>query len=142
MYSKHELAEKEKKQVFYSANKECAIYIELASIIDKIPDSKSGGSELKLDNPLLMKYRDQILKLAEGNGITNVRVFGSFARNEQGPESDLDLLVELQPGSTGLDLGGFLMDVSELMKRKVDVVTDKALHPKIREQVLHEAIVL
>jgi len=62
-----------------------------------------------------------------------------MSRDDAHPNSDVDLLVELEPGRSGLALGGFLMDVSELLDRKVDVVTEQALHPKIREIVLREA---
>jgi len=62
-----------------------------------------------------------------------------MARDEAREDSDVDLLVELEPGRSGLALGGFLMDVSELLGRKVDVVTEKALHPRIRGTVLREA---
>jgi len=90
-------------------------------------------------DPLVEKNRQQILSIAHENGVRNMRVFGSMACNEANEESDLDLLVELEEGRTGLALGGFLSDVSELVQRKVDVVTEKSLHPRIREKVLHEA---
>ncbi len=88
---------------------------------------------------LVEKYRNKILSLAKKNGILNVRVFGSMARNDAGPDSDLDLLVDIKKGKSGLSLGGFLVDVSKLIHRKVDVVTEKSLHPKIKNKVLHEA---
>ena len=71
-----------------------------------------------------------------------VRVFGSMARGDAGAESDVDLLVELEHGRTLLDLGALLMDLQDLLHRKVDVLTEAALHPKIREQVLREAVPL
>lgn len=92
----------------------------------------------KMDS-LIEKYRNQILSLAKENGVRNVRVFGSMARNEAAPDSDLDLLVDLEKGKSGLALGGFLVDISELIHRKVDVVTEKSLHPRIKNKVLHEA---
>jgi hypothetical protein len=91
---------------------------------------------------IIEKNRQLILKIAERNGVTNVRVFGSMVRNEADVDSDVDFLVDLAPGSSGLALGGFLIDVSELLHRKVDVVTEKALHPKISSRVLHEASLL
>lgn len=86
--------------------------------------------------------RERILDFAKINGVTNIRVFGSFARNEQTTTSDVDFLVDLEPDRTGLDLGGFLMDMHDLLNRQVDVVTEQALHPVIREKVLNEAIQL
>ncbi|NOY16940.1 MAG: nucleotidyltransferase family protein [Gammaproteobacteria bacterium] len=88
---------------------------------------------------IVEQYRSQILSLAKENGVRNVRVFGSMARNEARQDSDLDLLVDIEKGKSGLALGGFLADVTELTHRKVDVVTEKSLHPRIREKVLHEA---
>lgn len=90
-------------------------------------------------NPLVEKYRQQILQIAHENGVRNVRVFGSMSRDDANENSDLDLLVELEKGRTGFALGGFLQDVSELVHRKVDVVTEKSLHPAIHDKVLSEA---
>jgi predicted nucleotidyltransferase len=88
---------------------------------------------------IIEKNRQSIIQIAERNGVTNVRVFGSMVRDEANTDSDVDFLVDLSPGSSGLALGGFLIDVSELLHRKVDVLTEKALHPKISFQVLDEA---
>lgn len=131
-------------QVQYRANMDCPIYEELRRILEKLTDSvkvepKIGQTKM---SELVEKYRSQILSIAREKGIRNVRVFGSMARNEAGPESDLDLLVEIDKGKSGFALGGFLIGVSELVHRKVDVVTEKSLHPKIREKVLNEAIAL
>lgn len=128
-------------QVQYRANMDCPIYEELRRILEKLTDSvkvepKIGQTKM---SELVEKYRSQILSIAREKGIRNVRVFGSMARNEAGPESDLDLLVEIDKGKSGFALGGFLIGVSELVHRKVDVVTEKSLHPKIREKVLNEA---
>jgi predicted nucleotidyltransferase len=83
--------------------------------------------------------RRQILTLATKNGVKNVRVFGSMVRGDVHPGSDVDLLVELMAGKTAFALGGFLMDVQDLLNRPVDVVTENALYPAIRERVLKEA---
>ncbi len=125
-------------QVRYRANPDCLIFEELKRIIEKTSKNKPEYGKEKMDD-IVEKHRQQILTLAKKNGIRNVRVFGSMARNEANPDSDLDLLVELEEGSTGFALGGFLHDVSNLVHRKVDVVTEKSLHPSLREKVLHEA---
>ncbi len=83
--------------------------------------------------------RDDILRLAARRGAHNVRLFGSVARNEAGPESDVDFLVDLEPGRSLLDLGGLLMDLQKLLERKVDVVTETGLRPRLRPRVLREA---
>ena len=125
-------------QVRYRANPDCLIFDELKQIIEKTSENKPEYRKVKMDD-IVEKHRQQILTLAKKNGIRNVRVFGSMARNEAKPDSDLDLLVELEEGSSGFALGGFLHDVSNLVHRKVDVVTEKSLHPSLREKVLHEA---
>ncbi len=88
---------------------------------------------------LIENHRAEILALAERRGIHDVRVFGSMARGDADDASDVDLLVTLPPGTSGLALGGLLMDVQDLLQRRVDVVTDRALHPALRDRVLKEA---
>lgn len=88
---------------------------------------------------LVDSHRDEILRIAAQYGAGNVRLFGSAARGEADPDSDVDLLVDLEPGRSLLDLGGMLMDVQELLGRSVDVVTEAGLRRRIREQVLREA---
>jgi len=83
--------------------------------------------------------REDILRLAARRGARNVRLFGSVARNEAGPDSDVDFLVDLEPGRSLLDLGGLLMDLQELMGCKVDVVTETGLRPRLRPRVLRDA---
>lgn len=88
---------------------------------------------------LVHEHRDEILEIAARYGACNVRIFGSTAREEAGPENDVDVLVDLAPGRSLLDLGGFLMDLQELLGCPVDVVTEAGLRPRIRERVLQEA---
>lgn len=90
----------------------------------------------------LRQRRDQILDVASRHGALNVRVFGSVARGESDERSDVDFLVEMERGRSLLDLGGFLMDLEELLGKRVDVVTEKGLRSRIRERVLREAIPL
>ena len=91
---------------------------------------------------LLTSKREEILRAAARRGARNVRVFGSVARGEGGPDSDVDFLVELEPGRSLLDLGGLLMDLQGLLGRAVDVVTENALHWYIRDRILDEAVPL
>jgi hypothetical protein len=90
-------------------------------------------------HPLIETHRQAILDIAARYGLTNVRVFGSMARGDAGEDSDVDLLVTLPPGVSGLALGGLLMDVQDLTGRRVDVTTDDGLHPLVRERVRKEA---
>ena len=91
---------------------------------------------------LLRSKREEILRLASRHGARNVRVFGSVARGEADEQSDVDLLVDLEPGRNLLDLGGLLMDLRDLLRRKVDVVTERGLKARIRSRVLQEAVPL
>ena len=91
---------------------------------------------------LVETQRDAILRLAKLHGATRVRIFGSMARDDANMDSDVDILVDLEPGRTLLDIGGFLMDLQDLLGRRVDVVTESALHPRIRDTVLREAVPL
>ncbi len=91
---------------------------------------------------LLRSKREEILRLVSRHGARNVRVFGSIARGEADELSDVDLLVDLEPGRSLLDLGGLLMDLRELLRRNVDVVTERGLKARIRSRVLQEAVPL
>lgn len=71
-----------------------------------------------------------------------MRIFGSVARGKADERSDVDFLVELEPGRSLLDLGGLLMDLQQLLGHPVDVVTERGLRERIRERVLEEAIPL
>ena len=88
------------------------------------------------------KKRQEILHIAERHGAHNIRVFGSVARGEDQPESDLDLLVDMASGRSLLDLVGLGQDLEELLDRKVDVVTDASLHPALSERIRAEARLL
>jgi predicted nucleotidyltransferase len=90
-------------------------------------------------NKLLRRHRGDILRLAARHGAKNVRVFGSVARGEADRSSDLDLLVDFEPGRGLLDHGGLWLDLNELLGGKVDVVSARGLKPRIRRRVLQEA---
>ncbi|EDZ93366.1 DNA polymerase beta domain protein region [Limnospira maxima CS-328] len=90
----------------------------------------------------LQEKREEILALAAQYGASNIRVFGSVARGEADADSDVDFLVEMQPGRSLLDMGGLLMELEELLGCRVDIITEKGLRPRIRQQVLAEAIPL
>ena len=98
-------------------------------------DSMNIGQELQ-------SKRVDILRLADRHGASEVRVFGSVARGEAGADSDVDLLVKMAPERSLLDHVALWQDLEELLGRKVDVVSEKALHRLIRQQVLQEAVPL
>jgi len=90
----------------------------------------------------LREKREEILQIATKHGAKTVRIFGSVARGEADAASDLDFLVEMEPGRSLLDLGGLLMELQDLLGCRVDVVTEKGLRERIRERVLKEAVAL
>jgi uncharacterized protein len=89
---------------------------------------------------ILKDEPEKILRITASHGAQNVRVFGSLARGEAGPDSDIDILVELDHGWSLLDIIAIKQDLEDLMGCDVDVVTETAISPYIREQVLKEAI--
>lgn len=89
---------------------------------------------------LLNRKRSQILRIADRYGARNVRVFGSVARAEADERSDIDFLVEMEAGRSLLDLGGMQSELKLALGCPVDVVTEKALKPRIRGRVLRQAI--
>ncbi len=91
---------------------------------------------------LRQEKRNQILELAARHGARNVRVFGSAARGDASPASDVDFLVDLDPDRSLMDLGGLLMDLQDLLQARVDVATEGMLRPKVRERVLADAVPL
>jgi predicted nucleotidyltransferase len=88
---------------------------------------------------LLKTRRKEILQIAARNGAINVRVFGSVARGENRPDSDIDFLVNLEAGRSLLDLARLLRELNALLGMPVDVVTEAGLRPRIKPQVLKEA---
>ncbi len=93
------------------------------------------GQELKAK-------RTDILHLADRHGATDVRIFGSVARGEARSDSDVDFLVKMGPERSLLDHVALWQDLEDLLGRKVDLVSEKALHRLMRDQVLKEAVPL
>ncbi|MCX7781866.1 MAG: nucleotidyltransferase family protein [Negativicutes bacterium] len=91
---------------------------------------------------LLESKKQDIFATAARYGAYNIRVFGSVARGDADENSDIDFLVELEPGRSLLDLGGLLIELQELLGCSVDVVTVNGLKERIREQVLNEVVSL
>ena len=90
----------------------------------------------------LTSKRDEILRIARSYGAVDVRVFGSAARNELHADSDLDILVTMEANRSLLDIVAIKQDIEDLLGCKVDVVTEAAISPYIRQQILAEAVSL
>jgi uncharacterized protein len=90
----------------------------------------------------LHAHRQAVLELAARHGARNVRVFGSMARGDDRPDSDVDLLVDIEPGRTLLDVIALEQDLEELLGRPVEVLTDGGLSPYLQQRILAEAAAL
>lgn len=88
---------------------------------------------------LVQSKREAILRVAAEYGARNVRVFGSVARGEASDESDVDFLVDFEPGRSLLDLGGLRVELESLLGRRVDVVTEPGIYWLLRRRILNEA---
>lgn len=88
---------------------------------------------------LLKEKRQAIMALADRHGAYSVRVFGSVARGDSGPESDVDLLVKMEEGRSLLDLSAMTLDLKELLGVNVDVVSEDGLYWLLRRKILKEA---
>ena len=91
---------------------------------------------------VLKDKRNDILQLASRHGAHDVRVFGSVARGEAGPTSDIDLLVQMDRGRSLLDLIELTQELESVLQRKVDVLTDEGLSPYLKERIQAEAVPL
>jgi predicted nucleotidyltransferase len=91
---------------------------------------------------LLREKRDDIKQIAARHGAYNIRVFGSVARGEARPDSDIDFLIDAGPVTSSWFPAGLILDLEDLLSRRVEVVTEKALNPDLRDCVLREAIPL
>lgn len=88
---------------------------------------------------LLKEKREEILKIALRHGAKNIRVFGSVARGDAGESSDIDLLVDMEPGRSLLDRSELIADLQDLFGRKVDVVTEQGIYWLLKRRILKEA---
>ena len=108
----------------------------LANAGPSLPEGYNAVMELA---ELVQEKREDILRIAEKHGAFNVRVFGSVARGEAGPDSDVDFLIDVGPVHSSWFPAGLIIDLEDLLGRSVDVVTPDALHWFIRDGVLGEA---
>jgi len=90
--------------------------------------------------PTVTSIRDQVVPILRDRGIVRAGIFGSYAKGEEEPGSDLDLLVELPPGSTLFDLVGLQLDLADRLGIEVDAHTYRSLHPLLRDRILGEEV--
>ncbi len=90
-------------------------------------------------NNVIASKRIDILEIASRRGARNVRIFGSFSRGDFGPDSDIDLLVEMDESRSLLDMAGLKIDLEELMGRRVNIVTPDSIYWLVRRKIIGEA---
>lgn len=95
-----------------------------------------------VDLPRLRAERDRILQVAAAFGASNVRVFGSTARGDARPGSDVDILVDFPPARTLLEWSAFWQELEKILGAPVDLAVSSDLRPEIRQVVLSEAVPL
>ena len=123
----------------------CGQELELRAVPATVPSRAAASSVRGRLGPtatLLRSRRSRLLEAAASHGVRRVRIFGSVARGEELPASDLDLLVDLAPGRTLLDLAAFRREAQGILELPVDVATADMLKQRIRDQVLTEALPL
>lgn len=90
----------------------------------------------------LKQKREAIIQVGHKHGANNIRIFGSVARGETTPDSDVDFLIDKQPETSAWFPAGLIVELEEMLGRRVEVVTEKALNRHLREHVLREAVPL
>jgi len=90
--------------------------------------------------PNIDEIRRKVASPMARRGVVRASVFGSLARGEATPESDVDFLVEFEPGRTLVDLSGLRLDLREILGREVDVATPNSLHPRLRDRIMGELV--
>lgn len=110
-------------------------------------NAKAGdGGSVKIDDVAVREQirqrREEILRVAEGHGAGNVRLFGSVARGEDTAKSDVDLLIDVTGETTPWFPGSLVAELEQMLRRRVQVVIHRSLSPLIRDAVLREAVPL
>jgi predicted nucleotidyltransferase len=100
---------------------------------------RKGATATATTVPTIADLRSAILAITRKHGARDVRVFGSFVRNEQTIESDVDLLVQLPERATLIDHASLIIDLEQTLKRRVDVITYNGLSRFLRDRILSEA---
>ncbi len=88
---------------------------------------------------LVRAKREEIQRLAAKHGARNIRVFGSVARGDARPDSDVDFLIDVEPATSSWFPAGLVQDLEGLLGRRVEVVTERGLNHLIRDEILREA---
>jgi uncharacterized protein len=116
--------------------------INIDSEIGMSQDRTSARGQAVTLEQCLQEKREEIKRIAARHGAYNIRIFGSVARGDAGPESDIDLLIDVGSNTSSWFPAGLILDLEALLGRRVEVITERALSPDLRDHVLREAIPL
>lgn len=94
----------------------------------------------KRSSAMIEKMADQIKPILKNNGVSTAALFGSIVRGQEKKNSDIDILVNYDEGVTLLDVAGLQFELERILGRKVDLVSEKFLHRRIRDRVNQEQI--
>jgi predicted nucleotidyltransferase len=119
-----------------------SLQIRALPLDDRPPRLASARSRLGAEARHLRRHRGRLLEAAAAHGVRRIRVFGSVARGKSTPANDVDLLVDLEPGRTLLDLLAFQREARAILGTPVDVATSDMLKDRIRSDVLADALPL
>ncbi len=99
--------------------------------------------DAKQDSPLsIASVEDVAVPILKQYGAKRASLFGSVVHDTLGPESDIDMLVEMPDGASLLDLAGLGLDLEQALGRKVDILTYSSIHPRLRERILAEQVTI
>ncbi len=90
----------------------------------------------------ILARKEEIKRIAEKHGAHNVRVFGSVVHNKTTPESDVDILINMELGRSLLDRASIQLELEQMLGCKVDVVSERGLRDRVRDHILKEALSL
>jgi predicted nucleotidyltransferase len=93
-------------------------------------------------NKQVTEIRNKIINILQRNDVKRASLFGSVVRGELTDESDIDILIEFEGRKSLLNLVGLKIELEEILKRKVDVLTYKSLHPLLKDRILREQEVI
>lgn len=86
----------------------------------------------------VLEIKEKIMPILKKYGVKKASLFGSVVREEQNETSDIDLLVELPETASLLELANLKLDLEEILKKKVDILTFDSLHHLLKDKILHE----
>ena len=115
-------------------------FADIGEAIDQL--SCEDQEKPKSKQKLLQEKKQEIIQIAAKYGADNIRVFGSVARNEATDESDIDFLMDIEPGHSLLNRIGLIQELEDLLGCKVDVAKPQILHEAVREEILKECVPL